>query len=160
MVYRAKLVVVVLGCLFLSELPASYAQENDLDKLLHGEWKVASRVIKGKTDNPFIGGTLSLLETERSEVKLINGVSINLKFSRKIHDEKSKTFRFTIETPDDAQGMGGGGPRKGICKINEKGELEIVETRSASYDFPIDFSDATKAAAIYWKLTKNPESKK
>jgi len=56
--------------------------------------------------------------------------------------------------------MGGGGPRKGICKINEKGDLEIVETRSASYDFPIDFSDATKAAAIYWKLTKNPESKK
>lgn len=160
MVYRTKLVGVVLGFLFLFELPSSYAQENDLDKLLHGEWKVASRVIKGKTDNPFIGGTLSLLETERSEIKLVNGASINLKFSRKVHDEKAKTFRFTIETPDDAAGMGGGGPRKGICKVNEKGELEIVETRSASYDFPIDFSDATKAAAIYWKLTKNSESKK
>ena len=55
--------------------------------------------------------------------------------------------------------MGGGGPRKGICKINDKGELEIIETRSASKDFPNEFSDASKAAAMFWKLTKKPISK-
>ena len=157
MMFRVKLVCCVFGSLFLSALPALNAQERDLDKQIQGEWIVASRVIAGKADKQFLGGTLLLSEAERTEVKLLSGQSMNIKFIRRVHDEKTKTFRFTIETSDDDEGMGGGGPRKGICKLNEKGELEIVETRSASQDFPKDFSEATKAAAMYWKLTKKPD---
>ena len=139
MKYRTRWLFLVMSYFLLAELPRSYAQENNPDKLLQGDWKVASRVIKGKMDNHFVGSTLSLLETERSEVKFASGDSIKLKFIRKIHDDKTKTFRFTIETPDDAEGMGGGGPRKGLCKVNVDGELEILESRSASQDYPIDF---------------------
>lgn len=160
MMFRVKIVFFVFGSLFLSALPASNAQEKDLDKLIQGEWIVVSRVIAGKADKQFLGGTLLLSEAERTEIKLVSGQSMNIKFIRRVHDEKTKTFRFSIETSEDDEGMGGGGPRKGICKLNEKGELEIVETRSASHDFPNDFSDATKAAAMYWKLTKKPEPKK
>ncbi len=160
MLYRTKWFLFVVSCFFLAESPSSLAQENNPDKLLQGDWKIASRVIKGKMDNHFVGGILSLMETERSEVKFANGDSIKIKINRKIHDEKTKAFRFTIETPEDAEGMGGGGPRKGICKVNEEGELEILESRSASQDYPVDFSDATKAAKIYWKLTKAQDSKK
>jgi len=40
---------------------------------------------------------------------------------------------------------------KGICRINDKGELEILEARSASFDFPADFTDKSKVEATFWK---------
>ena len=159
MMFRVKLVWFVFGTLFLSASSELRAQQSDLDRLLQGEWNVTSRVIAGKSDTAFVNATLTLTESDRAEIKLAGGQTMKIKFVRRVHDESTKTFRFSIETSEDNQAMGGGGPRKGICKINDKGELEIIETRSASKDFPKEFSDASKAAAMFWKLTKKPISK-
>lgn len=159
MLFRVRMICIAIGVFIVSNLHSSHAQERDLDKQILGEWNVTSRVIAGKSDTDMVGGKLVLTEAERTEITLAGGATKEVKLIRKVHDEKNKVFRFTIETTEDNEAMGGGGPRKGICRINEKGELEIVETRSASHDFPPDFSDATKAKSMYWKLTKKIEPK-
>ena len=152
--------ILIGGVISLCSQSIVHADDAALLKLLSGEWTVKSVSIKGTNEKHFESATFSINESNRSEVKLSTGESSQRKFVPIVHDEKTKTFRFTIEEKFDSPALGGSGPRKGICRINEKGELEIVEARSAAEDFPVDFSTATKAKAIAWKLTRKPETKK
>ena len=103
--------------------------------------------------------TANLSIGEAGPIRLTPAMGLfQFRFIQNIYDEKTNTFRFLIEGREDSPGMGGDGPRKGICRINENGGLEIIETRSAAFDFPLDFSEASKAKAIYWKLTRKPAS--
>ena len=129
-------------------------------KSLEGEWTVASHSLRGVSEKRFESAAFVINDSNRSEMKLTSGESSQFKFVPVVHDEKTKMFRFSIEEKFDSPSVGGGGPRKGICRINEKGELEIVEAGSSSDDFPVDFSNASKAKAIAWKLTRKPETKK
>jgi hypothetical protein len=133
---------------------ASGGEPPELIKALQKEWKVVSRTVGGKVDNRFEGATLSILESDKADLKSKTGELTSIKLAPKVHDEKTKTIRFVIELPDDSLSWGGGGPRKGICRINDKGDLEMIEAQSASGDFPIDFSDEVKAKSIYLKMAQ------
>jgi hypothetical protein len=107
------------------------------------------------------GASFSIEESAKSNLKLPNGLTKTAKFSAKLHDEKAKLFRVLIETDEDSEGLGGGGPRKGICQINDKGELQIFEALTASLDYPKDFSkDSTSTSkALVWVLSKKSKPK-
>ena len=144
MLFRVRMICIAIGVFIVSNLHSSQAQERDLDKQILGEWNVTSRVIAGKSDTDMVGGKLVLTEAERTEITLAGGATKEVKLIRKVHDEKNKVFRFTIETTEDNEAMGGGGPRKGICRINEKGELEIEARGSINFDDSSDVDHVQK----------------
>ena len=76
------------------------------------------------------------------------------------YDENEKVFRYLFEGSEDSPAVGGGGPRKAICRIGESGKLEIVEARSAGDSYPKDFSEASIAKSVYLNLKKKPASDK
>jgi hypothetical protein len=126
----------------------------DAEKPLVGRWTLESRTINGQADAQYTGAAVEIKESDEMIISLKERQGLTLKFTPKILDERQRLYRFFVEKSEDSATLGGGGARKGICRINDKGELEILEARSASYDFPADFTDKSKAAAAYWRLTR------
>lgn len=126
----------------------------EAERPLFGQWTLESREINGLTEARYSEAAVEIRDSADMTVSFKNGQVETIKFSPKIHDEKQKVYQVFIESPEDSPELGGDGARKGICRINAKGELEILEAKSASHGFPVDFSDESKAKAICWKLKK------
>lgn len=153
-----------LLCIVLAQVAvfsrSSFAQIGDLEKELLGEWTIVHVKVKDKQSDRFSGGMLDISNMNQASLSLSNKPSSSFKMLTRVRDEKAKVFEFQIETQDDQVSWGGGGPRKGICRLTDKGELEINECISAEEDYPADFSAATKRKVISWKLTRNNNSPK
>lgn len=88
-------------------------------------------------------------------------VSIGMGATEALLGTKSITFlpttnevtQIEVCATGDLECWGGGGPRKGICRVNSDGQLEILEARAASYASPVDFSAASIANSVYTKLS-------
>ena len=132
-----------------------------LEKSLVGDWEVVSCSRAGVADKSMVGASFTIDEAGKSHLKIANGPARTAKFELKLHDEKSKLFRVLIETDEDSVGLGGGGSRKGICQINDKGELQVFEALTSSLDYPNDFSKASTSTSkgLLWILSRKPKSK-
>ena len=140
---------VVAGCLHWAQSGRSVAEAHTVSVVqetvpveLAGQWETTGYSIAGQAGK-LRGGMF--IDPESSETKL---------GSRSIRFLKSDNGKSWIEVCglQDETRMGGGGPRKGICRVNAEGELEIIEARSAAHGFPIDFSLATKSKSVCWSL--------
>jgi hypothetical protein len=58
-----------------------------------------------------------------------------------------------VETEEDKFALGGGGPRSGLIRINDDGDLEIIVAGSAGSDAPKDFSDEQRSRHVFYKAT-------
>ena len=122
---------------------------------LVGEWEV---VLAASPD--MIGKTLQIGETNSFKFLPANPLFGGSKFLPIDYDENEKAYRYLFEGSDDSPDVGGGGPRKSMCRIDESGDLEIIEARSAGDDYPKDFSEAFIAKSVYLKLKKKPALEK
>lgn len=156
---RMALSILVVASTWIGQ--SVFAQENPLEKALIGEWVVESCSRAGIVDKSVVGMNFAIDDMERILLTTTSGQTKSAKFVSNLHDVKAKIFRYTIETGEDNEAEGGGGPRKGICQINSKGELQIFESLSASVDYPNDFSNASTSTskALVWKLTRKPKPK-
>ncbi|MEZ6133561.1 MAG: hypothetical protein R3C53_01495 [Pirellulaceae bacterium] len=127
------------------------------EEILQGRWNVEKMEFEGQDVPRWADRTC---EITKNEIVLAapNGRTSKGKFEPRVSDEKKNLFRFLLEEFDDKPQQGGGGPRKGICRVTD-GVLEILETTSAADDFPKDFSEESKSTVIYWKLKKPNVSK-
>ena len=125
-----------------------------LPEELTGDWAVSSYKACGDeycyySDCAFVGAV-----SGGSSIGSANGVTSSIELQG--YDATgSGVAYFLVETPEDTEEMGGGGPRKAIGRITAGGQLEIVEARSADADYPADFSDLTKSDSISWSFSKN-----
>lgn len=128
------------------------AADSEPGKSPIGNWKIISMDFCGKNELKFKDGTFNIAENGASESLTTAGERSQFKLKTEVYDARKFWFRLTIETSEDALSAGGAGPRKGLCRITDKGELEIIETTSAIDEYPKDFSDATKKENKFWKL--------
>ena len=117
-----------------------------------GLWEVVKMDFTGKANSKFTGGEFMIGEDDTGWWRIPGGRNATFKLVCKLHDKKSKLYRFTIEGSEDAISAGGGGPRKGLLRITAKGEIEMLETTSAIDDYPKDFTAPSLKANKYWKL--------
>lgn len=68
--------------------------------------------------------------------------------------DDSGAMALQVATNEDHPAMGGGGPRTGLVRILDSGEMEIIESTAALDPVPADFGDATKKDNIYYRLAR------
>lgn len=114
-----------------------------------GDWEIVFTTSQTK-----MGKTLSIGDTSSFKYLPAEPIFNSYQFFPIEYREKEKVFRYLFEAPEDSPEIGGGGPRKAMCRINETGELEIIEAPSAADDFPTDFSEASIKKSVYLELKK------
>ena len=117
-----------------------------------GLWEVVKMDFTGKPNSKFTGGEFMIAKNGTGWRRIRGGRKVTFKFICKLHDKKNRLYRFTIAGSEDDVSAGGGGPRKGILRITDKGEIEMLETTSAIDDYPKDFSAPSLKANKFWKL--------
>ncbi len=120
---------------------------------LQGDWVVSEHAITSITDAEFAAANLSITSSAKATIDDGNGGTQTLTFQSSEPD-KNGFYQLLVSTVEDSEAMGGGGSRKAIAKLDENDNLVIVEATSADDDYPPDFSAATKAVSISWKLTR------
>jgi hypothetical protein len=135
--------------------------DKSLEKSLVGEWVVVTCSRAGVADKSMVGASFTIDDAGKSHLGMLKSPPKTARFDAQLHDEKSKLFRVLIETDEDSVGLGGSGPRKGICQMNDKGELQVFEALTTSLDYPKDFSkDSTSTSkGLVWILSRKPKSK-
>jgi hypothetical protein len=150
--------IAVIGSFMVSFANAG-DNEKKVRESIKGEWKISSRVLSNEEDGRMSNAIVVLGDKEELEIRFATGEVQTIRFAPVVHDVKNKILRFMIENDEDSAANGGGGARKGICRINDKGEMEMMETTSSVDDFPIDFSEKSKSVVHYWKLIRQPVKK-
>ncbi len=118
-----------------------------------GDYTIETASLHGQDWEGLIAGTVSFDELGSAQQK---GSTRQLASQYKFQPSDDAAFtRFTVETTEDVVQNGGGGPRHGILRELDSGELEVLENTSANQELPSDFSEATKANASYFRLIPN-----
>jgi hypothetical protein len=134
-------------------------KEQKLLASLYGKWKF----IDTEVEDMMHDAVITIGENEQSELARPQDAGLpskskemvsKFRLELKAHDIERKMVRIRVEYIWDQPSTGGAGPRKGLCRIDDKGHLEIIETTSAEDDFPTDFSDKSKASGKYRKLAR------
>ncbi len=113
---------------------------------------VADVTIHNVGDMEFVGTTVVIGTAPEVTIADTNGAEELLQFQSD-QVNPNGVFETLASMADDDAMMGGGGARKAICQVNADGDLEILETLAGDEGYPADFSEASKANGIYWKLT-------
>lgn len=151
--------IMLIGLGWASDQTEKETKEQELLASLYGKWKF----IDTEIEDVMHDAVLTIHENEQSELarpqdsglpSKAKEMASKVKLELKAHDVEHKIVRIRVEYVWDRPNTGGAGPRKGLCRIDDKGNLEIIETTSADDDFPSDFSNGSKASGKYRKLAR------
>lgn len=122
--------------------------------IMQGEWAVSNHSIAGEADTEFATGTVTITASSQAVIQDATGDSQKIEFQSSTVDAQG-IAQIQVTHGDDEEGMGGGGPRKAIARVNAAGNLEILEALSADDSYPTDFSATSIANGIYWTLSSS-----
>ncbi len=143
----------VCGIGMLNFAIARPSPQTDYDgRLPVGEYSIATAQLYGEDWVDLKDGTVSFDSRGAAQQK---GATRQLAANYRLQGGEAGFTSFTVETIEDAFENGGGGPRHGILRELETGEIEVLENTSANQPAPRDFSDATKADASFFVLAPN-----
>ncbi len=149
----------LIGFGWNSDQTEQEAKEQKLLASLHGKWKF----IDSDVEDVMRDAVITISEGEQTELARPQDSSLPSKakemaskftLERTVHDVEKKLVRIRVEYVWDRPETGGAGLRKGLCRIDGKGNLEIIEAASAADDFPSDFSDDSKSLGKYRKFIR------
>ena len=117
-----------------------------------GKWKVLEASLYGKPAPDQIGVEVDIHDDGTAAWPRYGQAETIEFILAEANPDGSVPFR--TANSEDQFPNGGSGPRNGLLRILESGDMEIIEATSAGESVPVDFSEATQKTALFLRLQR------
>lgn len=115
-----------------------------------GKWTIVEANLYGQAVQDSVGETVVINDDGTAEWPRY-GQTETIEFALQ-NANADGTIPITVATNEDQPPMGGAGPRNGLLRTLESGEVEIIETTSAGEPVPAGFGEEVQKNAQYYRL--------
>ncbi|GAB5403137.1 MAG: hypothetical protein Aurels2KO_13680 [Aureliella sp.] len=117
-----------------------------------GKWTVTEALLYGEAAADRVGAEIEIRDDGTADWPMY-GQAQTIDFKLADANEDG-SIPYKIANSEDQPAMGGAGPRNGLLRILESGDMEMIEATSASQPVPPDFSEDTQNNAAFFRLKR------
>lgn len=117
-----------------------------------GKWTVTEALLYGEAAADRVGAEIEIRDDGSADWPMY-GQAQTIDFVLSDANEDG-SIPYKIANSEDQPAMGGAGPRNGLLRILESGDMEMIEATSAGEPVPANFSEDTQSNAAFFRLKR------